>query len=209
MSSTNDIQLLVTAIKNAIDSRLFDLHTAMPAEVVSFNASNNTVVAQPVLKRKFSDGSVKNLPQIQNVPVCFPRGGDGILTFPIRKGDYVLLVFSERSIDVWWDKGGIVNPDDARKHNLSDAIAIPGVYPRPKASARVSSSHVRLENNNASIELQSNGKFKIRNLNGEELFDLLSQLALACSQISNSSGPTFNAATFTTLKTKFDSLKGT
>jgi hypothetical protein len=208
MSGTNDIQLLVTALKNAIDSRLLELHTALPAEVVSFDASLNTVNVQPSIKRKFSDGSLVNLPVIQNVPVCFPRGGDGILSFPIRAGDSVLLVFSERSLDVWWAKGGTVDPADARKHNLSDAIAIPGVYPRTRASGRVSASHVRLENGNASMELQANGKFKIGNLSGEELFDLLSQLAQACSAISNSGGPTFNAATFATLKTKFDALKG-
>jgi hypothetical protein len=208
MASTNDIQLLVEALKNSVNSVIVDLHTAMPARVESFDAEKNTVNVQPALKRKFSDGEVQALPQIINVPICFPRGGGGILTFPIVKGDWVMLVFSERSLDQWWVKGDVVDPLDSRKHALSDAMAIPGIFPRDGASDRVSTEYVRLENDQASIELQPGGKFKIQNLSGEELFDLLSQLAQACSQIANSTGPTFNAAAFVALKTKFDGLKG-
>lgn len=208
MSGSNDVSLLVDALKQAIKNALIDTHTAMPARVDSFNADANTVNVTPVMKRKFSEGNVQNLPQIVNVPLCFPRGGGGILSMPVKANDYVLLVFSERSLDQWYVKGGIVDPLDPRKHHLSDAIAIPGVYPSTDLSDRLSPQHVRLENGNASIELQADGKFKIGNLSGEELFDLLSQLADACSQISNSSGPTFNAATFTTIKSKIDGLKG-
>lgn len=212
MASTNDIELLVNAIKNAIEQRMINVHTAIPAKVVSFNASENTISAQPLLKKRFRDGTSEFLPQIQNVPVCFPQGGGGILTFPLRADDPVLLVFSERSIDVWWEKGGIVDPLDNRKHNLSDAFAIPGIQPKATANSRVSADHVRLENSNASIQLEATGKFLIKNLQGEELFDLLIQLldALTQTKVPTSIGPQpfINLATYTTLKSKFEGLKG-
>lgn len=208
MSGTNDIQLLVDALRSAIDSRLLELHTAIPAEVLSFDATKATVNVQPSIKRKMSDGSVVSLPVIQNVPICYPQGNGSIICFPLAKGDPVLLVFSERSLDIWWTKGGNVDPLDARKHNLSDAIAIPGVTPGPRVSARISSQHMRIESGNASIELQKAGKFKMQKIGGDDVLDLLSQTLQALSTASNSAGPLFNAATFATLKTKIDALKG-
>ena len=44
---------------------------------------------------------------------------------PIKSGDYVMLVFGERSIDKVLLSGSEVDPDDLRKHSLNDAIAIP------------------------------------------------------------------------------------
>jgi hypothetical protein len=208
MSGTNDIQLLVDALRSAIDSRLLELHTAIPAEVLSFDASNATVNVQPSIKRKMSDGTVVSLPVIQNVPICYPQGGGAIICFPLERGDPVLLVFSERSLDVWWTRGGTVDPLDARKHNLSDAIAIPGVTPRPRVSPRISPDHLRIEAQDASIELQKAGKFKIGKINGDELFDLLSQTLQEMSIASNGAGPLANAAAFAALKVKIDALKG-
>lgn len=207
MASTNDVQLLAQLLRKAIKSSAIELHTAMPAIVQAFDPDLNTVDVQPAIKEDFGQGPVA-LPRLNAVPVAFPQGGGGILSFPIAVGDTVLLVFSERSIDQWWVKNELVDPLDKRTHSLSDAFAIAGVSARAGSSARVSAEHVRLEHGNASIELQSDGKFKVSNLQGEELLDLLSQLADACSKISNSAGPTFNAATLATIKTKIDSLKG-
>ena len=41
----------------------------------------------------------KPLPVIQSVPVLFPRTKLSFIHFPIEVGDYVLLIFLERSID--------------------------------------------------------------------------------------------------------------
>jgi len=208
MSSTNDIQLLVNAMRSALDSRIIDLHTAMPAQIVSFNAAESTCSVKPSIKRKLADGTVQELPVIQNVPICYPQGGGAIISFPLAVNDPVLLVFAERSLDIWWTKGGTVDPLDARKHNLSDAIAIPGCAPRPRASARVSTQYLRMEMSNASIELQPSGKFKIQKIGGDEVLDLISQTLQAMSTASNAAGPLFNAATFAALKVKIDALKG-
>jgi hypothetical protein len=41
----------------------------------------------------------------------------------------VALVFSDRSLDRWLNAGGVVDPGTYRMHDLSDAIAIPGLHP--------------------------------------------------------------------------------
>lgn len=207
-----EVSRLVEAIQNGIESRLVDVHTALPGVVKSYNASDQLIDVTPALKRKYKDGSVVNLPVITNVPVCFPRGGKAHLTFPLEQGDYVLLVFSERSIDFWIDQGNITDPKEPRKFNLSDAIAIPGVYPKPASNPRASDQYLRLEYDKASIELDPSGKFKIQNIDGDELFDLLVQTldALIQAQTATLLGnqPLLNNATFVQLKAKMEALKG-
>lgn len=124
-------------IRAAVDARVADIHTALPAQVVSYDASKQTVDVQPLLQRVYrdDDGTEKSesFPQIPNVPVAFPRAGGYALTFPVAAGDTVLLVFAERALDQWRARDKEVDPGDLRMHDLSDAVAIPGVYASAKA----------------------------------------------------------------------------
>lgn len=114
--------------RNSISAYLNDVHTSLPAIIISFDASTNKAQVQPVLNKNYRTG-VQEMPIIENVPVLFPSGGNFQLTFPVIPGDYCLLIFSERSIDKWLSTGGIQTPSDPRKFALSDAIAIPGLKP--------------------------------------------------------------------------------
>jgi hypothetical protein len=82
---------------------------------------------------------------VNEVPVLMPQGGGFQVKVPIAKGDVVLLVFSDRSLDIWKSKGGEVDPVDFRQHDVSDAIAIPCLRD-PAAAAPV-----------AKIEILANG----------------------------------------------------
>ena len=114
-----------------INSTLSDLHTSIPAIVISFNADERTVTAQPAIQRVFTDGAgmtgAINLPPCVDVPVIFLSGGGYEITYPINEGDECLLMFSERCIDSWFVSGTPSPPDDYRKHDLSDAFALVGV----------------------------------------------------------------------------------
>ena len=39
-----------------IESKLMDVHTALPAIIISFDADTRTVTAQPTVQRVFSEG---------------------------------------------------------------------------------------------------------------------------------------------------------
>lgn len=60
-----------------------------------------------------------------NVPVVFPSNSEYAVTFPLEKGDECLVLFSDLSIDNFWQKGNVQNPIEDRRHDLSDGIAIP------------------------------------------------------------------------------------
>lgn len=118
----------------AIESRLVDLHVAMPAKVTRYDVAKQVVDVQPVLMRSVPRGEdlpplVERLPVIQSVPVIFPRGGGFFMALPLVAGDYVLLVFPERDIGQWRVTGSDdVNPGDQRLHPLAGAVALPGIF---------------------------------------------------------------------------------
>lgn len=112
-------------------SLIAEMHTILVAQVISFDAAKQTVSVQPVLQRKYKGQDPSNLSVGEEIPVLFFGSGDFVITVDVKKNSYVVLLISERSLDKWFLQGGIVNPDDTRKFNLSDAIAIPGINPLP------------------------------------------------------------------------------
>jgi len=133
--------------------------SALPAVVVSFDPETCTSVVQPAVGgvRYDADGAptATTLPVISDVPVVFPTAGGCALTLPVRAGDEVLLVFSSRPIDSWWQSGGVQRPAGARMHDLADAFAIPGPVSRPAVLPNISTSQAQLRNEagTASISL--------------------------------------------------------
>lgn len=131
--------------------------TCLPATVVSFDAGACTVTAQPAIGGVAFDASgmpvATTMPVVADVPVVFPGGGGMRLTFPIAAGDEVLLVFSCRPIDSWWQSGGQQRPANARMHDLSDAFAIPGPMSKPHVISGVSTSAVELRSDDGNTKL--------------------------------------------------------
>lgn len=193
-------------IRRAIDGTLYDLHTWLPATITDVD-DDGFVDIQPNLKRVYNDGKVVSLPIIQRVMVCQPRGADYYLKLPVAVGDTGIALFCERSIDAWSVSGGIIDPLDGRRHDLSDAIFIPGIFPESQPVPNASNDDLVMNNSGATVTLKKAGKFLFSSLD-DELMEILSQLSDACSQISNSGGPTFNAAVFAALKVRIDALKG-
>lgn len=122
---------LAQVIRSAIAAGSADLRVSIPASVERVDLAKGLIDARPLVKELVGDRegalTALSMPVITNVPVVWPGAGGFRLTFPIAKGDTVLLVFADRSLDVWLAKGGEVDPADPRHHALSDAIAIPGL----------------------------------------------------------------------------------
>lgn len=136
------------ALRVAIESAMLNAWTALPGILVSFDADKVTAVVKSAVGGVAlgSDGeaSPTDLPLLQDVPVVFPRGGGATLTFPLQPGDEVLVVFSCRPIDSWWQSGGVQRPANARFHDLSDAFAIPGPMSQARKIGGISTSAVQL-----------------------------------------------------------------
>lgn len=122
-------------VRSHIDSDRSMLNVSIPAVIESYNPSTQKCTCTPLINHNRLDGSSKAYPTINEVPVQFPASNTSCLTFPINKGDTVLLIFSQRSLDFWLSSTSteLVDPKDFRKHDLSDAIAIPGLFSFPRA----------------------------------------------------------------------------
>lgn len=104
------------------------LDTVTVGIVESYDASKQIVTVQPALKRlRENETEAQPRAVLADVRVVFMGSGDYWLTFPISKGDPILLLTPSRSLDVWLNKGGIVDPGSNRIFDLSDAIALPGM----------------------------------------------------------------------------------
>lgn len=127
MASFSDV------VQAHIENAFTEIHTAFPAQVVRFDHDKQCADLQPCVKKRFKDGSVLALPILHNVPIIYPGAKDIIIGFDLEPDDTVLVLVCERSIDAWLSSDGtMIDPEDARKFNLSDAVAIPGFSPNSK-----------------------------------------------------------------------------
>ena len=110
-----------------------EVYTALPGRVEAYDQAEQKASVQPLLRRAYVNDEdvrvVETLPVIHGVPVMFQSAGECSMSFPVRKGTSVLLLFAHGSLDRWLSKGGLVDPEDDRKHDLNDAVAIPGLRP--------------------------------------------------------------------------------
>ena len=129
---------IVEALEGFLESKLRDLHVALPGRVESYNRALQAADVQPLIKQGHTgeDGTraLDSLPVVPRVPVVFSG-----MTYDLEKGDTVLMIFSHSSIDKWLSNGSLVDPLDDRHHDLSDAIAIPFLRSFNNATDQVSS----------------------------------------------------------------------
>lgn len=154
------------AVLSALDGRQAEMWTAMPGIVTAFNAQHNTVDVQPAIQstRRLPDGRSINetLTHCINVPVHFQSGGGFSVTVPVKRGDECLLVFSQRCIDTWWDKGGVQPQRIQRMHNPSDGFAILGTRSKARALPNVSTDKMQIRSDDGSTLIEIDGQHNVR-----------------------------------------------
>jgi hypothetical protein len=117
---------------------------AIPGVIESFDPVTQTCVVKPALQDLLRVNNLLQWSDIYpclDVPVVMPRAGGFAITLPVIKGDEVLLVFLDNCMDAWWQSGctqdaagnyvGQYLLDPYRRHDLSDAVAIIGMWSQP------------------------------------------------------------------------------
>lgn len=150
---------LSESISAMIDGSLADVNTAIVGVIQSFNPATQTATVQPAINRKDTDtGEDVKYPLLLDVPVVCPSGGDYYLTFPVKSGDDCLIVFSQKNIDSWFESGEIKQEAEARRHDLSDAIAIVGLKNQAKSiqNWNMNGAELRSKDGQTVIHLEDN-----------------------------------------------------
>lgn len=156
MNRNQQAQTLIEMTRKEIAN----IHTAAPGTILSYDPGSGLATIKPLLKFKVPDGRVLDMPVIVGVPVVFPSGsgGNASVTFPLKSGDGCLLIFAEGSLDDWL-KGG--ESEDLRKHDLTDAIAIPGLYNFGVSAIQAHPNDTCLKNGATVLRVEAGGNVHI------------------------------------------------
>lgn len=133
-------------MQTAAAAAIFEVHTSMPGQIVAVRSDSSSkrqyVDVRPSLRRLLdtdldaADPLIEEeLPVLPNVPVAFMQGGGFFISVPLAVGDFVTVVFAERSIDRWLATARkasqvATSTGDVGTHTLDGAIALP-VGPAP------------------------------------------------------------------------------
>lgn len=199
-----------------------DVHVAMPAEVIKYDADKMTCSAQPLIKRKFyRREKSEKYPVINNVPIVFNRTGASLIRLPVSKGDIVFLVFADHEVSNWIQgNGSSVDYLDNRKHHINDCFAFVGGYPIGKKHAAVNpdaleiivSSGTKITIGNETDELldiayQSFTELKTLTQKLSETLTNIQTVTVNCPSGGGVSSVPNNSTLFATTKTDVDNIE--
>ena len=129
MDNSSDISF-PEAIQSMVLNLVADImHTAMPGIIESYDSETRKAKVTPQIKKKYLNGDELEYQPIENVPVVYFGTSNSGLRLPEDDftGETCLLVFCERSLDVWKSKGELSLPGNNRKFSTSDGVAIVGL----------------------------------------------------------------------------------
>lgn len=221
------------------NAKMAGIHTALPGIVKSYDPETQKAEVQPAIKKKYRDGETESMPIITGVPVMFPRVGNASLTFPIEDGDTVLLIFAERNIENFLNQGGEQEPADNTKFSLSDAVALPGLFPFTEDNPDPAGEDLTLKFGDSEIRMTPDGDITITGTNSisvtngtgtlainddnqvafgnttDELLDLIETMwteLIAHTHPTAATGPPSpptNAVAITAIQARLTAIKGT
>ncbi len=135
-----DLRYLLNLIKDEV-KREINCHAI--GTIITFDASTQTVSIVFNYKKTIKKGNstspntytdvIIDYPVLIRCPVIVVGGGGGYTTYPIFSGDTCLVMFCDRDIDLWLEKGSTTSPPNSeRMHDISDAVALVGLSPVTK-----------------------------------------------------------------------------
>lgn len=127
------MQEFVQQIKDTVQEALQDVHTALPAKIISISRSSGLATVLPTIKKTLDDGSSMDFPQISGVPIVLPQGANQLVSIavPVKAGDSCLLIISEQSLEYWMYGR---ETDTSLLFDITNAICIPGLFQKPPDS---------------------------------------------------------------------------
>ncbi|GHU52652.1 hypothetical protein AGMMS49975_08900 [Clostridia bacterium] len=123
-------------VKNSAVEILNGVHTAIPGKIVKYDPAKCEAEVLPYCKIKKPNGEFLDYPQLNHVPVLFQQscGQDFTIVYPVNPGDECLILAQEQTLDIW--RGAGASSDNSLRFDLTNAIAIIGLYAKPQKLAQ-------------------------------------------------------------------------
>jgi Phage protein Gp138 N-terminal domain len=160
-----------------------NIRVCMPAKIETYDFKTQQASVKIDMQELFDDNSSIDYPVISGVPVIFMASGGASITMPVNRGDYCLLVFSDRDLSNWLLGGEGQKPDSTRMHDLSDAVAIMGMFPFNKGPRAENNTDMVIKYDGSKITLKPEGVINIEttkniNIQAVELININSKNAV-------------------------------
>lgn len=230
------------SLYETIDSHIRNLrstlHTSIPATITKLRTEGeyiSSVDVKPINNKVFEDGSVLESHTISRVPLVHPSSSEGIVSFPLKEGDTVLILIPHADIQGWVKNGTTGNPQTFRKFSLTDAVAIPCIHPT-NSPVKAHKDNFQITFNDFTLSVTPSGKTSLTTKDNVvidakssvqsyreaysvdtnkviignsnvDIVSYLSELTDEISKITVGGTPIDNKAAFESLKDKIDTLK--
>jgi hypothetical protein len=162
--ATLDLKTLLDIHKNEIFT---SLHCLKSGTIQEFSPETQT--ATITINHKFMLGeTIGDYPKLVDVPVFVPAGSQAALTMPIQKGDFCIVLFSDRDIGAWLTHGKTdALPPTRRKHNIADGFAIVGFRPKTNSLENYNPTSAELRNADGKVAIDENGFISMQRGNAD------------------------------------------
>jgi hypothetical protein len=154
---TPDLRDFLLKRKDEIKS---EINCVSIGTINSFDADTQTVDVTINYKRIIRGETPRTVsyPILVNCPVIILNGGGAYLTFPIDTGDTCIVLFCDRDMDNWVEYGNTDSaPNTDRAHDLSDGIALVGVFSKKNNLETYAADKVKLAFGESYITIDNNG----------------------------------------------------
>lgn len=156
-----------TSTAALLQRRLVALRTMTIARVTKVLANGwvelDPQIQQVVRNVTTQEETTEDIPPLCRVPIGYYKAGGFILTLPTAVGDEGIILFSDRSLDLWKETGAKNPPRDTRFHDLSDGVFLP--FPTSKGGAiagyNATSFYAGLENGAGFLRIAPSGAVTI------------------------------------------------
>lgn len=118
---------LSTVLANFKKDIFTTINCVQIGKIDSYDKDTQSCTIKIQVKRKISDTESKEYPLLVDCPVFVYQGGGAYIDMPIQKGDYCLVLFNDRDLDIFIADENFAEPNTNRKHSLSDGIALIGI----------------------------------------------------------------------------------
>lgn len=153
-----------------MDQKLRGVHISVPAKVIKVNYAKNLVDVKVMIEDAHSDEKSVDYPELIALPILNMGcgNGEGRLTFPVKAGDMVVVLFADRSLNTFFNSNGV---DSVRP----DAYSVVGMYPfgvmfnvaMPSSAKAIESDKAVLEYKDAKVYLKEDGSISVFNKKGK------------------------------------------
>mgnify|MGYP006876240596 FL=1 len=137
------IQELAQEIENIANAQVSGIHTALPGQIISFDAGTGLASVKPAGEFATENGNI-DYPIITDAPIVAPycQAAACGLAFPILPGDSCIIIISEVELNSW--RSG-AKSEGSLRFDLTNAMVIPGLLTcgvQPFARATASNSAI-------------------------------------------------------------------